>query len=59
MLNNLAPEVIDNLLPEIDDEEEPIPSLIEHDKTAQAYIEEIKKVTYDNGKLDPSIIEQL
>ena len=59
MLNNLAPEVIDNLPPEIDDEEEPIPSLIEHDKTAQAYIEEIKKATYDNGKLDPSVIEQL
>ena len=59
MLNNLAPEVIDNLPPEIDDKEEPIPSLIEHDKTAQAYIEEIKKATYDNGKLDPSVIEWL
>ena len=59
MLNNLATEVIDNLPPEIDDEEEPIPSLIEHDKTAQAYIEEIKKATYDNGKLDSSVIEQL
>ena len=59
MLNNLAPKVIDNLLPEIDDKEEPIPSLIEHVKMAQAFIEKIKKATYDNGKLDPSVIEWL
>ena len=59
MLNNISPEVIDNLLPEIDDEEEPIPSLIEHVKMAQAFIEKIKKATYDNGKLDPSVIERL
>lgn len=57
MLDNLVPEVNgENLQP---DEQEPIPSLIEHVKTAQAFIEEIKKATLDNGKLDLSVIERL
>ena len=55
MLNNLVPDAAD------EDEEIPgsIPSQIEHVKITQAYIDEIKKVTLENGKLDPPVIERL
>lgn len=55
MLNNLVPDAAD------EDEEIPesIPSQIEHVKITQAFIDEIKKATLENGKLDPPVIERL
>jgi hypothetical protein len=58
-----ALNVFDNLVPDVAEEDEENheynPSHIEHVKIAQKFIDEIKKATLDNGKLDPSVVEYL
>ncbi|KAF8962352.1 hypothetical protein BDZ97DRAFT_1123753 [Flammula alnicola] len=59
LLNNLVPDEEDDLQPDNNDEEDSVPSSIEHLKIAQSFIEAIKNATLDNGKLDASATERL
>ena len=60
---DFSADSFDNNIPDVAEEDEEnyesIPSRIEHVNITQSFIDEIKKATLDNGKLDPSVVNRL